>query len=76
MRNALVHWSHLVKNGRSIWVYTDHHSLSDKVEPLPQDAGWLRNVVGDILNYPMLITSVKGTEMGIPDVRSRNPPRD
>jgi len=74
MRNALVHWSYLVKNGKAIRVYTDHHSLAAKVEPLPQDAGWLRNVVGDILNYPLAIASVKGVDMGIPDVISRHPP--
>jgi hypothetical protein len=72
LRRALRHWSYLVRNGRSIRVWTDHCSLSQKVEPHTHDPDWVRQIVADVLSYPLLITYIKGSDMGFPDFGSRS----
>jgi len=72
LRRALRHWSYLVRNGRSIRVWTDHRSLSQKVEPHTHDPDWVRQIVADVLSYPLLITYIKGSDMGFPDFGSRS----
>lgn len=76
MRRALQHWAYLLRNGRQVEVYSDHGSLSQRIQPLSHDAAWVRRIVGDLLQWPLLIRHVRGEEMGIPDVISRHPPTE
>jgi hypothetical protein len=71
MRAALVHWAHLLKNGRDIQVFTDHHSLSQSITPLPHDPDWVRRLISDIVGFPLQITHIPGATMGVPDLVSR-----
>ncbi len=74
MRHALTHWAYLLRNGKEVRVFSDHASLSQSISPLPHDAEWVRRIVGDLLQWPLHITYVRGEDMGIPDVISRHPP--
>ena len=71
MRAVLVHWAHLLKNGRDIQVFTDHHSLSQSITPLPHDPDWVRRLISDIVGFPLQITYIPGATMGVPDLVSR-----
>jgi hypothetical protein len=72
LRKAVVHWSYLLHNGRDICVFTDHKSLSQTIAPLPQDAPWLRHVVGDLLQYPLIVHYLPGSDNHVPDYLSRD----
>jgi len=42
------------------------------VEPHTHDPDWVRQIVADVLSYPLLITYIKGSDMGFPDFGSRS----
>jgi hypothetical protein len=69
--NALQHWSHFVRNGLRIRVWSDHKSLSQQVVPLPWDESRLRQLIGILKVFPVEIVHIPGSENVLADLLSR-----
>jgi hypothetical protein len=68
---ALQHWAHLVRNSQTIHVWSDHRSLSQKIEPRPWDPAMVRKWMGELAVFPLDIHYLPGQLNTIADALSR-----
>jgi hypothetical protein len=69
--NALRGWSHFVRNGMPIKVWSDHKSLSQSIEPLAYDEARLRQLIGQLRVFPVDIQYIVGSANALADLLSR-----
>jgi hypothetical protein len=73
LHDAVRHWRHLLRYGQHVQVYSDHQSLSYKIDPVSNTScapvdGW----VAFLSRYKMTVTYVKGENNTVADYLSRS----
>jgi hypothetical protein len=68
---ALKYWAHFVRNGKTISIWTDHKSLSQKVVPKAWDDKQIRKMLGEIAVFPIRIRYLPGQLNNMADWLSR-----
>jgi len=68
---ALRHWAHYVRNGHPIAVYSDHRSLSQSLVPRADDDVHVRNLLGALAVFDVVINYTPGRFFVGPDWLSR-----
>jgi hypothetical protein len=60
---ALKQWASYIKNGLPVMVLSDHRPLEGRLRPQPHDTPDLREVLGTILQYPVVVSYLPGDRM-------------
>jgi hypothetical protein len=68
---ALRHWAHYVRNGHPIKVFSDHRSLSQSLVPRADDDVHVRNLLGALAVFDVVIDYTPGKFFFGPDWLSR-----
>jgi hypothetical protein len=71
LRHALRHWAWCVRNGHAIEVFSDHRSLSQRIDPRTTDSDLQRLVIGELKAYHLRVEYVPGGDNWLADALSR-----
>jgi hypothetical protein len=68
---CMKHWSHFVRGKWPLHVLTDHKSLSQAVRPQTHDNDEVRNLVGELKTYYLVVEYIPGKDNWLADLLSR-----